>query len=232
MASSGTATVVEKLREAQGDKMSHDELVSNLRVLLVAGTDTTSKVLSWALYYLAQDAELRDKVSGEVQQQLPVGVVSLEELDALRLVKAVWLEALRVKGPAPFDAFNNDEEITIAGRSVPPRTEIYILYRYLLHNAPEVRKALGTDLEKFRPERWLTSSGEIVNVTPFDTLPFGHGPRICLGMRLADYEGRLAIAKIFQRFRLNQWQGPDLKERTTFVLEPAEDVKIGVEVRT
>lgn len=231
MAGSGAATIAEKLRESQ-ETMCLDELSGNLRVLLVAGTHTTSKTLSWAFYYLARDTELQDRVAIEIQAQLPNGTVSPGHLNALPLVNAVWLETLRVKMPAPFEEFHNDEPVTIAGREVPAGTDIYVLYRYLLHSASEVKKALGDDLDKFRPERWLAVDGGFIKLPPFDTFAFGHGPRICLGMRLADYEGRLVIAKVLKRFRLKQWEGPELAERDSFFLEPAADVKIGIEVRT
>jgi len=230
MAGSGAATVVEKLRESQ-ERMSEKELLGNLQILLIAGTDTTSKTLAWAFYYLSLDRELQSAVAREALERLPEGPVSQDQLEVLPLVSAVWLEVLRVKGPAPFDAFNNAETLTIAGRDVPPGTELYVLYRYLFHSDPNVKEALGSDLDVFRPRRWLNAAGSIIRLAPFDTLFFGHGARICLGMRLANYEGRLVIAKVLKQFSLKRWQGPPLAERTSFVLMPAEDVRIGVERR-
>jgi len=187
--------------------------------------------LSWAFYYLALHTDLQDKVADEIQKQLPDGTVSQEELKALPLVNAVWLETLRVKGPAPFDAFNNEEKIVIAGREVPPGSEIYLCYRYILHNADEVKMTLGTDLEKFRPERWLAPDKSLIKIAPFHNMPFGFEPRICLGMRMANYEGCLVIANVLKRFHLKPWQGPELTEKTSFVLEPSRDVSIALDLR-
>ena len=62
------ATVVEKLRQTQGDKLSTEEVVGNLTVLFAAGTDTTSVVLSWVFYHLARDQELQRVVAEEVRE--------------------------------------------------------------------------------------------------------------------------------------------------------------------
>jgi len=230
MAGSGVSTIVEKLREAQGDKLTKEEVADILVALLAAGTDTTSKALSWAFYFLSLNPDLQDKVAAEARGLN--GIVSPEQLKALTLANAVWLETLRVKGPVPFDIFTNDETLIIAGREVLPGTSILVPYRYLLHSAAEVNDALGADLDKFRPERWIGADGNIIKVPTFGTMFFGHGARICLGMKLADYEGPLVIAKVLQRFQLKRWQGPELTEKCGFVLEPATEVRIAMQARS
>merc|ERR1719220_1081018 len=92
-AGNGTATVVEKLRQAEGVKMSSEELAGNLRTLLVAGTDTTSKALAWAFYFLAKDQDLQARAFKEVKT-LPEGVWGPDQLDSARLVHAIWREVL------------------------------------------------------------------------------------------------------------------------------------------
>lgn len=225
----GTAanTILEKLRQAEGDKMSSDELAGNLRVLLVAGTDTTSKALAWAFYFLSKDQGLQARAWNEVKR-LPDGVWGPDQLDNARLIQGIWREVLRKKGPAPWDEFETAEPVELAGRVIPPGCEILVNYRHILHTAPELKAALGSDLDEFRPERWIASDGSLVKVPELDALSFGHGQRICLGMRLADFEGLLVLARVLQRFHLQPWDGPELEERTGFVLEPAEDVKIAV----
>jgi len=216
-------TLVEKLRKMDGDKFSHEELVGNLEVLFAAGTDTTSQALSWAFYHLARLPELQQALAEEVKS-LP-GVLTLEQLDSLKMVSAMWLETLRVNGPAPFDFFMNQEPIKLAGRTVPPHTELWLNYRHVLKNSPEVKAKLGNDLQEFRPQRWLGPEG-IIKHPPFDSLFFGHGARICLGRQLADYEGKVALAKVLQNFVLEEWTKPPLEEFTTFVVIPATDVVI------
>lgn len=221
-------TVVEKLRQLEGDKLSPEELIGNLTVLFGAGTDTTSVVLSWAMYHLARDQELQRLVAEEVKD-LPE-TVGPSELDAYLHVNALWMETLRVNGPAPFDFLELREEVKLLGKGVPKGTEVMVCYRHVLHNAPEVKAKLGDDLHVFRPARWIGPEG-LVKCPPFDSLPFGHGARICLGKILAEYEGKLVIAQVLRHFKLKQWQGPPLREMTSFVVLPGKEVIIGLEPR-
>ena len=227
----GGRSIAEKLKEMEGDKFSHTELMDNLTVLFLAGTDTTSLALCWSFYYLSRDAELQAAVAQEVQS-LPDEELSLAQVESLSLVQGLWLETLRCHGPASFLELESTEEITIAGRQVPPHTEIFVAMRNILKNDPEVKKKLGEDLHDFRPSRWLGPEG-ITKHEPFDTLAFGYGPRICLGMRLAEYEGLLVIAKVIQKFVLEDWAKPPLMETTSFVSnEPVAPVSIRIRPRT
>lgn len=230
-AKGGGRCIVDKLKDMDGDKFSHSELMDNLTVLFLAGTDTTSLALCWSFYYLSKDLQLQTAVAQEVRM-LPDDEISLTELETLPTVQAVWLETLRCHGPANALELQSTEEITLAGRKLPAGTEFLIAIRNILKNDPEVKKKLGDDLQVFRPSRWLGPDG-IVKHAPFDSLAFGYGPRICLGMRLAEYEGLLVIAKVVQKFILEQWDKPPLMETANFVSnEPAAPVSIKLRPRS
>eukprot|EP00438_Fugacium_kawagutii_P020491 Skav224515 [mRNA] locus=scaffold4480:6995:11410:+ [translate_table: standard] len=181
------------------------EVVGNLITLFIAGTDTTS-ALGWAFYSLAFDQELQQRVADEVKD-LP------DEVSPQQLVTS----------PQRWDR-----------QCHGMWAELEVCYRHLLKNAPEVKAKLGDDLQHFRPSRWIGPEARsgIVKCPPFDSLAFGHGVRACLGKQLADYEGRLVIAQVLRHFVLEKWTGPPLKERTTFVVAPAEDVKIRLHPRS
>jgi len=231
LADSGGKSITEKLRAMEGDKFTNQEILDNILILLIAGTDTTSQVLAWVFYNLSRDQELQKQVAQEVRS-LPEGELSTEQLESLHLVRAVWLETLRVTGPAAFLAFENLEEFTLAGKRQPPRTQFAIPFQYILQNDPEVKKKLGNDLRCYRPSRWLGPEG-IIKHPPFDTLSFGFGPRICLGMRLAEYEGLLAIARAVQRFSFMPWEKPEPETTLSFTSNtPVEHITIGVQPRT
>ena len=145
--------------------------------------------------------------------------------ESVELLSAMWLETLRFHGAAPFQSVTNIEPITLAGRTVPPHTKIWLHYRYIMNNSPEMKKKLGEDLNIFRPARWIGPQG-IIKHPPFDSLAFGHGPRICLGRYLADYEGKIVLAMVLKKFVLEKWAKPPMEERTGFLIFPAEDVVI------
>ncbi|CAE7217322.1 cyp-13A1 [Symbiodinium natans] len=231
LANSGGKSITEKLRAMEGDKFTNRELLDNILVLLIAGTDTTSTALGWVFYHLSKDQALQKQVAEEVRS-LPEGELSTEQMESLHMVRAVWLETLRTTGPAAFLCFENNEEFTLAGKRQPPGTQFTVPMQYLMMNDPEVKTKLGNDLRSYRPTRWLGPEG-IIKHPPFDTLPFGHGPRICLGMRLAEYEGLLAIARVVQKFDFMPYEKPEPEKTLTFTANnPVEHITIRVRPRT
>eukprot|EP00913_Durusdinium_trenchii_P006932 g6520.t2 len=211
-------TVVEKLRQLEGDKLSPEdskavwlmELIGNLTVLFGAGTDTTSVVLSWAMYHLARDQELQRLVAEEVKD-LPE-TVGPSELDAYLHVNALWMETLR----------ELREEVKLLGKGVPKGTEVMVCYRHVLHNAPEVKAKLGDDLHVFRPARWIGPEG-LVKCPPFDSLPFGLAALQAQAMAGATTEGD-DLLRGLTRQRGDHWPGtPCLTAMGSSTSEPAEE---------
>merc|ERR1712032_174831 len=131
-------------------------------------------------------------LAAEVASKAGEGVTSIQHLHELHLVRAVWAETLRLHSVTPMLLLHNVEEMRLAGRMLPAGTEIIVLSRYVENSMPDIQ-ALGSDLKEFRPERWLQDG---VFKQSRDSLAFGNGSRACLGKRLADLEGQLAIAEI------------------------------------
>jgi len=220
-------TLLAKLKESEGRKLTHDMLVGNVKTLFLAGTDTTSGSLAFTFHRLAQQPRLQEMLASEVASKAGEGVTSIQHLQELHLVRAVWAETLRLHSVAPMLFFHNVEEMNLAGRMLPPCTEIIVLTRYVENTMPDIR-AMGSDLKDFRPERWL-SDGAFKQSR--DPLAFGHGSRACLGKRLADLEGQLAIVEIMRHFSLSG--GPArLGEITRFTQGPAQDVELSVMPRS
>ncbi|CAE7310928.1 Cyp4d2 [Symbiodinium sp. CCMP2592] len=210
-------TIGQKLTEMVGDRFSHRELLDTLTVLFMGGAETTSTVLGWAFYHLSRDQELQEQVAKEVRDlPRPEGTsfLSFAQLKSLLWVQAVWLEALRCHGPAGYMPLEAAEQVTLLGRKVPAGTSVWIATRNILMNDPEVTKRLGDDLHLYRPSRWLGKEG-IFDFAPFNDLGYGHGPRICVGMPLANYEAQLVIARVIQLFVLH-WGTKAPLEQTTY----------------
>mmetsp|Transcript_9813 Transcript_9813/g.17754 ORF Transcript_9813/g.17754 Transcript_9813/m.17754 type:complete len:504 (+) Transcript_9813:81-1592(+) len=197
---SGT-TLLDKLTEAhEGDKLSKDELIGNVGTLFAAGTDTTASTLVWAFYELSMQPELQEELAREARAVLPQGLNTMEQLEQLTLAKAVWWESMRLHTPAPFMAFTLNVEVEVAGRLLPPGTNVSMLNRYMINNSEEMR-ALGSDLDVWRPKRWLDGAGGLKKVAMAD-LFFGHGARTCVGKMLAILEGVCTIAEVCRHFRI------------------------------
>jgi cytochrome P450 len=218
-------TLLRKLKETEGDKLSPEELMGNLIGLFVAGTDTTSMTLSWALYQLARRPDLQSAIAEEISMFAGDPSKLADRVSSLRLIQATWKETLRLNAVAPFLALENLEPFQLAGRTVPPGTSVWTLTREAQRQSPEMRAALGDDWDAFRPERWLAKDGSgFVQCPDMDSWVFGHGARVCPGKGLANTIGPLVLASIVRDFRIGKWEGPPVGEKSNFVQAPAEDI--------
>ena len=180
-----------------GRKMTTAELRDNLLTFIVAGHETTALTLAWSLYLLAFDPEIQERAQQEVGAVLGGRSARGEDVENLPFVRNVINEALRLYPPAGMvsrTALAND---TLGGREVKPGDTciipIYALHRNeLLWDAPDT----------FNPDRWETSS-----VDRYAYLPFGDGPRICIGMSFAIQEAVIILATLLSRFRFNAVPG-------------------------
>mmetsp|Transcript_102502 Transcript_102502/g.311242 ORF Transcript_102502/g.311242 Transcript_102502/m.311242 type:complete len:501 (+) Transcript_102502:44-1546(+) len=225
------STLLAKLAAFEDGKLSRDGLIGSLVELFLAGTETTSYSLTWACYELSQQPELQRQAAAEVTAAAPGGITSGEQLEAMHLVRAVWLETLRCRSVAPFLDLESAEPMVVAGRRQPAGTLFWLLTREATRRSPAVQQTLGRDLDSFRPGRWLGPSG-VLECPPFDSLPFGHGARLCLGKNFAHLEGTLVLALLLQRFELLAWEGPAMEERMGFVLMPAKPLELRLRPRT
>mmetsp|Transcript_22831 Transcript_22831/g.53372 ORF Transcript_22831/g.53372 Transcript_22831/m.53372 type:complete len:508 (-) Transcript_22831:58-1581(-) len=224
---SSRATVLENLVKREGERLSHEDVVMNLIILFLAGSDTTATTLTWALYELARQPELQAKVSAEVAQ-LPTKVCSRSTLDAAPLVQAIWKETLRKHPAAPLLDVQAKEPVVIAGREIPVGTHVMLMTRVAFQESAEVRSILGDDLQDFRPERWLDAERKLKTCALFDSYPFGGGARICPGKALANFSGPAVLLALVQRFSIAPWEGPPMAERSSFVLKPASPVRLHI----
>merc|ERR1719215_1267641 len=108
------------------------------------------------------------------------------------MTQATWKETLRLNSVAPALYLESQEALQLAGRTVPPKTSVWVLTREAQRQSPEMREVLGDDWEAFRPERWLAKDGTgLVQCPEMDAWVFGHGARVCPGKGLANTIGPL-----------------------------------------
>ncbi|GAY13862.1 cytochrome P450 [Mycobacterium sp. shizuoka-1] len=171
-----------------GTTFTYEELRSEMITLLFAGFDTTAAVLSWTLGLLALNPHECDKAYAEVDA-LARTSFGYGDLPQLTYLRACFDEAQRLQG-APFNARFATQDDEIDGYRVPKGaiviTSLHAMHRdHRYWNKPE----------EFRPERFL---GDDIDKYAF--MPFGVGPRRCLGMRMAYLEGVSALANILARY--------------------------------
>ena len=223
-------TLLSKLKEAQDeDKLTHEELVGSVITLFTGGTDTTANTATWALYLLSKRPDLQDRLAAEASAVAPDGVQTSAQVEQMKLARAVWKETLRLYMPASFLVFTTLTSFELAGRTVPPDTNVFILLRTIFNKCPDIKKILGDDLHLWNPDRWLNSKGD-VHEFPLDGLAFGYGARTCVGKHLADDEGILLISEVCRRIQMEPCVY-EAEEISNFANGPDRDIVLRAKKR-
>ncbi|XP_078113754.1 thromboxane-A synthase [Sander vitreus] len=183
-------------RRPQKKMMTEDEVVGQAFVFLLAGYETSSNTLAFTCYLLAIHPECQCKVQEEVddfftRHESP-DYTNVQELKYLDMVIS---ETLRLYPPGFRFARDIDQDCVLNGQLLPKGATLEIPAGFL-HHDPEH----WPEPESFIPERFTPEAK--ANRHPFVYLPFGAGPRNCVGMRLAQLEIKMALVRLFRRFSI------------------------------
>ncbi|GMS94521.1 hypothetical protein PENTCL1PPCAC_16696, partial [Pristionchus entomophagus] len=179
-------------------KLSADEIVGQCLVFLLAGFDTTSNSLSYLTHFLANYPDVQRRLIEEVDSFLLENErIELESLVDLKYMDAVIRESLR---HYPLGSVVVSRECTKACEIGGFRFEVGDTITTDTWSMHMDKSVWGEDAEEFRPERWLELSTRPRSA--FQS--FGEGPRICLGMRLAYLEEKMALLKLLSRFTIDK----------------------------
>lgn len=208
-----------------GEPMSDSQLVDNLLTFLGAGHETTAKALTWSLYLLARAPEWQDKIAAEVNAVCGDAPVAAEHLDRLEITRAVFKEAMRLYPPAPMMNRLLTEPVKLGGHDLPAGTFIVIPV-YAIHR----HRRLWQDPDRFDPTRFFKENEASHARTQF--MPFGFGPRTCIGMSFAMMEGVAILGTLVRRARFG-WDGKHLPEPLSRItLRPKGGMPLEVYPRT
>jgi cytochrome P450 len=186
----------------EGDGFTEDELFGNAMTLMLAGEDTTSNTLAWAVHYLAKDQELQEEVYQEIKHNLSGRVPTWEELDSFPLTYACLQEAMRIKPVVPFGSAGALQDVVIEGYAVPKGTPLMLLINYEGHNDETFPEP-----DKFDPKRWIELPQEKIKSNEKASMPFGGGARICPSRALSIMEMKAALITILSDFRFTHHNG-------------------------
>lgn len=178
-----------------GEGMSDAQLRDEIVTIFSAGHETTANALSWTWYLLAKHPDVEAKLHDELRQVLNGRTPTAEDLPNLPYTRMVFEEALRLYPPVHSISRMAVAEDWMGGVRIPPRSNITIS-PWVIHHNPQ----LWPDPDRFDPERFRPEA--IAARHRFAWLPFGGGPRICIGMQFAIAEAQVILATLAQRYRL------------------------------
>ncbi|GAB2282499.1 hypothetical protein Dimus_017041 [Dionaea muscipula] len=220
------------LVDMRGDDIDDRQLRDDLMTMLIAGHETTAAVLTWAVFLLAQNPSKMRKAQVEIDTVLALGRTTFESLKKLQYIRLIVVEALRLYPQPPLlirralksDTLPGGYKGEKDGYSIPPGTDIFLSV-YNLHRSPY----FWDHPHEFRPERFLEqrkiedleqwsgfdpsrSPGALYPnevVSDFAFLPFGGGPRKCVGDQFALMESTIALALLLQKFDVELKGSPE-----------------------
>lgn len=213
-----------RARDEQGEAMSEKQLRDEVLTMLLAGHETSAVTLTFALYLLAGHPEvcarLRDEIdAASADDRSGPGVAALSYLNA------VIRETLRLYPPAYSIGREVIHEFELGGYRIPRGTQASFS-PYALHRQPR----WFPDPERFSPERWLDPDAPAV--PKFAYLPFGAGPRVCIGSHFAMLEIAITLAAFVRHFELARLPDFELTLRPVVTLRPATRVPLRFSRRT
>ncbi len=185
-----------RARDDEGQPMSPRQVRDEIITLLIAGHETVASALTWTWYLLAQNPLVREKLVNEVQTVLGEREPASADLASLPYTAAVFEETLRLYPPAWLITRSALEPDVVCGFDIPAGSLI-ILSPYVIQRQAQY----WPDPEAFRPERFLAGTDQ--DRPRYAYIPFGGGPRLCIGSGFAAVEAQLMIAMIIRRFRLD-----------------------------
>jgi cytochrome P450 len=176
-----------------GESMTDTEVKDNVMTFIFGGQETTSSALTWAIYLLSQSCEWRERVLAEANRLADASWH--EGVDGLVEIRAVVEEALRIYPPIIAITRTAVQHTRIAGHVIKPGT-LVVVSPYVVHR----HRLLWRDPELFDPTRFLPGASD--KIERYSYLPFGVGPRACVGSVLAVQEATVALATIMPSFVL------------------------------
>jgi cytochrome P450 len=212
-------------RDAEtGGGMTAKEVRDQVVTIFMAGHETTAQALSWTFYLLSQHPDVERKLHDELATVLAGRTPHSEDLAQLRYTRMVIEESMRLFPPAYIIGRQPVGDDEVLGHCIPAGSAVLIL-PWLLHRKP----ALWEDPDRFDPERFAPEHA--ARRPRFAYMPFGAGPRICIGGAFAMAEAMIILAAIAQRYRLRLKPGYPVEPQGLITLRPRHGLRMTLERR-
>ena len=211
--------------DEDGERMTDEQVRDEAVTLFLAGHETTANALNWTFWLLAQNPEAEARLHQELDTVLQGNRPTLPDLKRLPYTDMLIKESMRLMPPVWSIGRVNREATEVLGYSFPEWSGIQICI-YCAHRHPDIWERPND----FLPERWADPS--IDEIPKYAYLPFGGGPRICIGNSFATMEANLLLATMAQRYRMRLIDGVEIVPQPFITMFPRDGLPMRLEKRS
>ncbi|MCA9024833.1 MAG: cytochrome P450 [Planctomycetaceae bacterium] len=183
--------------------ISDDQLIGHIALLFGAAHLTSAHSLTWTLFLLSQHPQVMRELHEELSKQTSGNSPRPEQLDELTVLDRVLKESMRVLPASAYVQRVTAEPVDLGPFHLSPGS-VVVFSQFMTHHLPE----LYDEPESFRPDRWRT-----INPSPYAYLPFGAGPRMCIGAALGMMQLKITLPTILGRYKLSLEEGAEVNAR-------------------
>ncbi|MDD4963659.1 MAG: cytochrome P450 [Gallionella sp.] len=208
-----------------GQSLSTHEIEGNVSTLIGAGSDTVAVALTWSIFLLSQTPHVREAVEAEVDTHLTSEIFTADTLKKLVWTRAVVEESMRLYPPAPMIGRMARSADKLGDEHVPAGASL-LISPWVLHRHAK----LWHDPHAFMPERFLPE--QRAQIPRFAYLPFGAGPRVCLGMGFAMQEAVVILAMLMKHLRFERADHHPIELRQCITLQTKTPLRMHIQSRS
>lgn len=202
-----------RLRDEDGSALSDQQIRDELMTFFLAGHETTALALTYALHLIATHPDWQKSLLSEVDRGSDTPLLQQTLSEALRLYPPAWVLAREAVGPDQLGDFSI------------PSGAIVVIPSCAIHRHPK----FYDHPDEFRPERWTAEFQKKLPRAAY--LPFGYGPRMCIGSQFAMQEALIILEEILLRFELSAESAEPITMQPSITARPKADVKIKLKQR-
>lgn len=214
--------IIEAKDGVTGNNFTRDELIDQLGVFFLAGHETTASALTWAFYVLATRPDITTRLREEVEQVTEGKQIDFSHIRALDFTRSVFKESMRLYPPITFIPRVAAVGTEILGRKIK-RGAMVMIAPWVVHR----HQAYWQNPDSFDAERFMAHREN--EIKPNTYMPFGLGPRVCVGANFATIEATLILARLARRYDFKVLSGQTVKPVARLTTRPKNQIMIKAE---
>ncbi|KAF5761962.1 putative cytochrome P450 [Helianthus annuus] len=206
----------------ESKRITVEQMIDELKTIYGAGHLTTTSLLSWTVFLLAINQEWQDKLREEVVGLFGQKIPTSDGIARLKMMNMVIHESLRLYPPVLTVTRKVERDIKLGNLNLPAGLNIFISILALHHNS----EIWGKDVHCFRPERFANGVAKATKNNAAAFVPFGMGPRTCVGLNFTTNEAKIALSMILQRYKFTLSDNHVHYPADVYILTPKNGVQV------